>query len=954
MTFLRQVGAIVLTVARRLPAHLGLALATLAGLVVAISLIVAIPLYADAVYYRVFRENLAARDERPPFTFAFSYSGGWEGPVQLEDVAAVDGYLVGDAARRLELRPELLVRRFRTEPLALFPAGESDYENERAVLAWAAFGFIGELASHTHLLAGRYPEPGSGRPQPGNPLELLAPVALADELGIQAGDTFIAYAEDETESGQIGATTFPVRVSGIWEPADPDSIYWQVQRSQLQNLLLLPEASFATRVSPYLADEIYSAAWILVLDGAGMRADEVGRLLSRIVRVRREAATLLPGIDLVDSPLEGLSAYRDSARLLTIFLYAFSIPIIGLVLAFISLVAHLTVERQRNEMAVLRSRGAAPTQIVGMALTETAIVASLALLLALPLARWLAGVIGQTRTFLAWNPGARLPVQITPLAVELGLIAAGVAVVAAVLPAARASRYTIVAYVQERARVARRPWWQRAWLDLLLLIPAAYGTHLLREQGSLVAGAAIEDNPLGNPLLFLVPALALLAASLFALRLIPFLLAAVAWLASHMRRGVGLLLASRYLARTPAGYGTPLLILILTLSLATYVASLAYTLDRHLSAQHFYRVGADLQFSGLVDMADERALEQASDSVIPASRWLFLPVSSYEEVAGVETATRVGRYPARPEVAGGEAGVFLGVDRVTFPATAYWRDDFAQASLGGLMNNLGARWNGVLVPRTFLGRHSLAVGDSLRLQMQEGGVRQPVDVEIAGVFDLFPTWFPDDGPLFVGNLDFLFEQAGTELPHDVWIDLARGADPTTVAEEGLRPLRDGRLRWTGATAEMEAVQAAPERQGLFGLLFIGFAASAILTALGFLLYALFSYRRRAVELGVWRASGLTRRQMGAYLAWELFFLLLLGGGIGVALGIGASRLYIPFMQIGLDPRALVPPFEVTIAWRAIGQVLALFAVLFLATLLGLTLALQRMRIFRAIKLGESV
>ena len=181
-----------------------------------------------------------------------------------------------------------------------------------------------------------------------------------------------------------------------------------------------------------------------------------------------------------------------------------------------------------------------------------------------------------------------------------------------------------------------------------------------------------------------------------------------------------------------------------------------------------------------------------------------------------------------------------------------------------------------------------------------------------------------------------------------------GGHPPRSPGEGLRPLREGTLRWTAAGLEMESVQAAPERQGLLGLLFIGFAATAILTALGFLLHVLFSYRRRAVELGVWRASGLSQRQMAAYLIWELFFLLLLGGGIGVALGVGASRLYIPYMQIGLEPTALVPPFEVTIAWAAIGQVLALFAFLFLVSLLVLILALQRMRIFQAIKLGESV
>lgn len=954
MTFLRRAWAVVLLVARRLPGRLGLALASLLGLVVAISLVVAIPLYADAVYYRLFQEKLAGTAERSPYTFIFTYHGGWAGQRQLEEVAAVDDYLSTHAGRRLGLQRELLVRRFRTEPVAVFPADATNYDNERAILTWANFGFSSDLEDHVTLLEGAFPDVGSGAPDVGRPLEVLVAPELADKLGIQAGDSFVAYIEDESDSGQVAVTTLPFRVSGIWQRDDPGSAYWRAQPPQLHDTLLLPEGAFAARVSPYLPDEIYAASWTLVMDGQHVRADEAGRLLRRIVTLEREAATLLPGLNLATSPLDELRAYGSSARLLTVFLYAFSIPIIGLVLTFIGLVAHLTVERQRNEMAVLRSRGATPAQIAGMALAEAIILATLALLLSLPLAQWLAGLIGQTRTFFDLEGANRLQVQMTPAALELGLLAAAVAIVAAVLPALKASRYTIVAYVQERARLARRPWWQRAWLDILLLIPAAYGTYLLREQGSLIAGAALAANPFSNPLLFLVPALAVLAASLLALRLIPLLLACLAWLAAHARRGVGVLLASRHLARSPAAYSTPLLVLILTLSLATYVASLADTLDRHLLAQHSYRTGADIRFGELIDIADARSLALTADSAISASRWLFLPVSTYEEASGVAAATRAGRFPAQPVLAGGEPGTFLGVDRVSFPAAAYWRADFATASLGGLMNNLAARWNGVLVPRSFLARHGLAVGDSLQLEMQGAGVRAPVDVEIVGHFDLFPTWYPGDDPLFVGNLDFLFEQAGSQLPYDVWIGLAPGAEPEVVAEEQLRPLRGGVLRWQGATTEMEAVQGEPARQGLFGLLFIGFAATAVLMALGFLLYVLFSYRRRAVELGAWRASGLSRAQMAAYLAWELFFLLALGGALGVTLGIAASRLYIPYLQIGLEPAALVPPFEIMVAWEAIGQVLALFSLLFLVTLLALMLALQRMRIFQAIKLGESV
>jgi len=42
---------------------------------------------------------------------------------------------------------------------------------------------------------------------------------------------------------------------------------------------------------------------------------------------------------------------------------------------------------------------------------------------------------------------------------------------------------------------------------------------------------------------------------------------------------------------------------------------------------------------------------------------------------------------------------------------------------------------------------------------------------------------------------------------------------------------------------------------LLGLLSVGFITAAVLTVLGFILYAMFSFRRRFIELGMLRAVG---------------------------------------------------------------------------------------------------
>jgi putative ABC transport system permease protein len=67
-----------------------------------------------------------------------------------------------------------------------------------------------------------------------------------------------------------------------------------------------------------------------------------------------------------------------------------------------------------------------------------------------------------------------------------------------------------------------------------------------------------------------------------------------------------------------------------------------------------------------------------------------------------------------------------------------------------------------------------------------------------------------------------------------------------------------------------------------------------------------------------------------------------------------SRLFIPYLQIGTSSTGLIPPFVVEIAWDAVSQVYVLFGMLFVVSLVSLVLLGMRMKIFMAIKLGETV
>ncbi len=101
-----------------------------------------------------------------------------------------------------------------------------------------------------------------------------------------------------------------------------------------------------------------------------------------------------------------------------------------------------------------------------------------------------------------------------------------------------------------------------------------------------------------------------------------------------------------------------------------------------------------------------------------------------------------------------------------------------------------------------------------------------------------------------------------------------------------------------------------------------------------------------------QAIGLSVGQMVAFLAGEQLALILTGALAGTGLGVWASRLFIPFLQVGAGVYSQTPPFIVQIAWADIDRIYAVFGGMLLAGIIVMAILLVRMRIFEAIKLGE--
>lgn len=960
MNLIWTILSVLTTALKRLRANVGLALCAIVALLAAVALSVSVPIYAEGASLRLLKSTLAQQEQqtnRSAFALLFRYIGSSKGALDWGRVKPADDFLSGPGMARLDLPLQGLARHVRTDPLRMLLPPAAGASNP--FLKNVTLGFLGGMDQQITIVDGAAPQPSSAEIKPGSPpIQVMIMRDLADEIGINVGDQFSLVG---TIGGKVASIS--IKIVGLWAPVNSQDPAWFYQPSALKDVVLVPEATFTGPVAAYLKNEVGLALWFARLNGASLSAAQAAPLLARIDSASAQAAGLVAGLKLEQSPRDSLVRYRQDAQALVLQLFVFSAPILGLVLYFAGLVAALLVSRQRGEIALLKTRGVRNVQIIGIYIIEWLLMGAIALAIGPWLGLLFAQVMGRTRSFLQLtNDAPALPLALTWDSLRFGVVAVALALAAALLPALVAARRTLVDEQQQAARTLRPPFWQRFFLDIVLLIIATYGIYQLRRTGGLQLGAARGADPFSNPLLLLLPMLFCFALGLLAVRLIPLLLELLARLARRPN-WVAPLVALRTLARQPSAYRGPLLLLILTLSLAAFSASMAATIDGALRTAVSYQVGAYTQLLETGQSTEQRTQggNQPGGNPPPRRdiqkepRFLFVPVKDHLNVPGITAATRVGSYPDVSIQLGGSAprAQLVGIDRVDFPKVIprFERSWGGGQSLGALMNMLAQNYDGVLVSKDVLAKGP-KIGDPLPALVKIADDQRTITFKIIGTFDLWPGFYPQDGPILVANLDYIFDEMSGQYPYDVWIAREPGARVDEIVG-GVRKLGIAVLDARDAATLILDEQTQPKRQGLFGLLSVGFIAAGGLTLLGFLLSALITARRRAIELGVLRALGMSGAQVAIELVIEQVLLVAAGIGAGTGIGLLAAQLVVPLLQVGAGPHPGTPAYPPQIAWAQVSIIYAVFALALLTTLLALAWIIARMRLFQAVKLGDA-
>ncbi|MGH3758553.1 FtsX-like permease family protein [Actinophytocola sp.] len=599
--------------------------------------------------------------------------------------------------------------------------------------------------------------------------------------------------------------------------------------------------------------DVYSSVTVTAADGTSPNelADRVAEAVGGNYAVRT-------GDELANDTAGDAMAFLDIVKIVLLGFSGLSLLVgIFLILNTFSIL----IAQRTGELALMSALGARRRQIAGSVLVEAVLVGTVASGIGLGLGVLVSMLL---KSVMESNSGAQLPVSLivpTSGMVLAFVVGVGVTVVAALVPARRASRVPPVEAMRASAAEQR----SLTRITVLGAVAALVGV------GAVVASLVSDLG--GNRWAALGGGIVL---GLFGLALLTPVASRVLLpgLGRLLGRSMPTKLGRLNAARNPRRTAITVATLVVTLGLVGGVGVVAESLRADVTT----RVGTDLAADFVVagdgvtgragggagggppTDADGRIMPTFEESVLGEARGVDgVAAATAQYLDNVQVAGAGDREPAGSPASGGSLEELTGV--------------LGLEKVSGSLADLGA--GEVAMDTETLSERGLRVGGSVRVATERGGWRE---YRIVGSYEpIFllrgPVFSPDDA-----KREFV-----SALPAIGYVKLEPGADVAAVKGEITDLVADNPE--VSVQDQTQAADAASSQVDIAELmLYVLLGLSVVIGVLGVINTMALSILERTRELGLLRAIGMRRSHMVRMVVAESLVMAVFGGLLGLLFG----------------------------------------------------------------------
>ena len=950
----------------------GLFLCMLMACVFSVSLLASIPAFENAVKVRVLRMALLDRQYEtglPPLVHRITYSDSQiaeygDGSIETFNtwydsefiprfgmpVAASQVTFTHHSSVYLHVSPD-------NQSAPLFGARTRQNAQVPATVRGGIMHTTG-LFDHVELVAGRFPN----EPDASGTIEVVVSEIAAVQMPFMLGSE---YLQRYTVPFDGSSEDVRFRVVGVIRMSDPADPFWVTPLSKKN-----PYATYETFMNTFHTEGTsrFSALWTTTFDHTAIIPENLQTILDA---ASEENTGTLINVDILQSAIE-----REIE--LGTFLLVLLVPNLALLVFFIIMMSGLILDHDKVEISLLRSRGAGKGHVLTMYTIQTLLIAGLAIAMGIPLSVLLCSAMGASSGFLEFVGRAPLEVTVTENVFWYAFAGAGLYVVSTLLPVLFSKNDSIVIQRRIKAKRGTKLFFEKYYLDLVLIGVSLYGYIAYRNLSELLTVTDAEVSEYAaDPLIFLLSTFFLVGCAMLFTRLYPYIIRILFRVGQSVWPPA--IYASLSAARSRPRSRYIMLFIIMAVAISLYAAAAARTINSNYLDRAMYDIGADLVIKERWPFIDRSPVytDGGTTYVPPHVKDAFFnepPFEIYSEPDGVALATKVYRNSrTRVMKLGGKSVDNMNVIAIypdEFARVSWWRDDMFSYHFNEMMNAMSLNPHVVLLSRGLMEHLGVSHGDEV-IVMWENNTNN-LNCYVFDAVDLFPTFnpvAPDGAPthLIVMNYELVKSEYRLE-PYEVWImveDTASSTDimqyildnrelPTLFFDNDPKTHKiDPRIPQFSINDSQKALAAIlndPQIVSMNGFLTLSFVMTLAVMAVGFLVFWSFDLRSRRLQISIMRSAGMSQGGVTAMLLWEQALLSLLPLAVGFLLGEIGSGLFVPMFEMGGSESPL--PFRIFRLAEDSMRVGIIVSVIILLAIAMLWLMAARIKISQTLKLGE--
>lgn len=765
----------------------------------------------------------------------------------------------------------------------------------------------------------------------------------AKTLGVVSGGKYIINPVDTNQE------SFYITVKGIFTQSDMNDSYWSEDLLNYVSSVFMPYELYGQLIESGFVN-IVNISVNYNFDYHSVNMNAIESISGSIKDDFDYYAKMGYSLEMGSSDI--LASYVERASNLTAILWAIQIPTMVMLAFYLFMVSQLNVERERNEIAVLKSRGSSSKQIFALYSMEAGLLGLITFLLAPFIGLMLCRFLGVSDGFMEFVNRTGIAAKLSLTAFLYSLAAVAVFFITTMLPIIPASKLTIVQYKQSRIKVRKTALWELCGIDIILIglsitfyFLYSHFTNQAIEDGTFVATGQID------PLIFVFSTCLILGLGLLFVRLYPYLLKIIYFI------GKLFWTPSQYMAISTvscAGGSKErflMLFLILTFAYGLFSANTARAINNNKNDMIYYSNGADVT---ITEYWIEQEYTIGGSTMVSYQERDF---SRFEELAGVESATKVLIDKEAKCVSGGgpENGAgsvnvnAMAIDPIKFANTAWFRNDLLPVHWFNYCNALSDYTNGVLVSSSMANKFKLEPGDEIDIRFKG---QNNIPVTVLAVIDYWPGINPNGSPEYFCVVNYNYIRSNMDvMPYQVWLRLSENATSEELYED-IEKKRMPIETINDSSQMMIEEKNSPTLQGMNGGLTLGFIITMIMAIIGFLIYWILSIKGRTLQFGILRAMGMTMREIIGMLGYEQILVSIVSIAMAFIIGGITSDIFVPLFQNMYDVEEQIPPFIVSAAASDYVKIYALIVIMLGGGFAILGSIIRKININKALKLGE--